>query len=269
MEDESCRLRVRCKGCGGTFVSAIIFQPDQVVQLCETCEHCMTLNRLSPQKFSELKLNEPPESKPPKLNYPKCKPAHEFNQATLVFLTRTPELYDVAIAFANNVTKMGALSELPVAIAWLSRLFQRAEDAALKVAPREDRAAHEKAFSAAWTNWFADNRGVPRIEHVEVEGEGTLEALTGTYIRSGLEAVLLAQITGMWTAIETLLGDLWEAALNAHPSTLSNLNGYVPESERKMIAALAAEDPEDDEEIEAEHVFLSKHLLANKFDLSR
>lgn len=34
-----------------------------------------------------------------------------------------------------------------------------------------------------------------------------------------------AQLTTMWTAIESLLGDLWEAALNAHPAALATLKG--------------------------------------------
>jgi hypothetical protein len=32
-------------------------------------------------------------------------------------------------------------------------------------------------------------------------------------------------ITGTWTAIETMIGDLWEAALNTHPEILAALNG--------------------------------------------
>jgi len=33
------------------------------------------------------------------------------------------------------------------------------------------------------------------------------------------------QIVGAWTAFETLFGDLWEAALNAHPEGLADLKG--------------------------------------------
>jgi hypothetical protein len=34
-----------------------------------------------------------------------------------------------------------------------------------------------------------------------------------------------SQIIGMWTAFETLAGDLWESALNAHPKGLASLKG--------------------------------------------
>ncbi len=42
---------------------------------------------------------------------------------------------------------------------------------------------------------------------------------------SGLEGILYSSLTGTWTAFETLAADLWEAALNAHPDCLANLNG--------------------------------------------
>ncbi|QOZ42200.1 hypothetical protein XH89_00990 [Bradyrhizobium sp. CCBAU 53340] len=41
----------------------------------------------------------------------------------------------------------------------------------------------------------------------------------------GFIPLLSGCITGTWTAIETMLADLWEAALNAHPRTLASLNG--------------------------------------------
>jgi hypothetical protein len=41
----------------------------------------------------------------------------------------------------------------------------------------------------------------------------------------GLEAMLSSAITGTWTAFETMAGDLWEAALNAHPDGLAELKG--------------------------------------------
>jgi hypothetical protein len=40
-----------------------------------------------------------------------------------------------------------------------------------------------------------------------------------------LQASLMSYLTTGWTIIETMSGDLWEAALNIHPSSLANLNG--------------------------------------------
>ena len=44
-------------------------------------------------------------------------------------------------------------------------------------------------------------------------------------VRVGLDAIFVSCITGTWTAFETMAGDLWEAALNAHPDRLANLKG--------------------------------------------
>lgn len=40
-----------------------------------------------------------------------------------------------------------------------------------------------------------------------------------------LQASMMSYITTGWTIIETMTGDLWETALNAHPSSLANLTG--------------------------------------------
>jgi hypothetical protein len=47
----------------------------------------------------------------------------------------------------------------------------------------------------------------------------------GAPARSGLEAMLSSVVTGMWTAFETMAGDLWEASLNVHPEGLAELKG--------------------------------------------
>ena len=40
-----------------------------------------------------------------------------------------------------------------------------------------------------------------------------------------LQASMMSYVTTGWTIIETMSGDLWETALNAHPSSLANLTG--------------------------------------------
>jgi hypothetical protein len=46
--------------------------------------------------------------------------------------------------------------------------------------------------------------------------------------RSGLDASLGSMVTGAWTAFEILAGDLWEQAINAHPTGLAALAGKPP-----------------------------------------
>jgi hypothetical protein len=43
--------------------------------------------------------------------------------------------------------------------------------------------------------------------------------------KDATEAWLASQVIGCWTVVETLAGDLWEAALNSHPGTLIKLRG--------------------------------------------
>jgi hypothetical protein len=58
------------------------------------------------------------------------------------------------------------------------------------------------------------------------------------FVFSGL---LGTMVIGAWTAFETLAGDLWDAAVNAHPKTLSELRGNVklwndPNAPTKSVA---------------------------------
>jgi hypothetical protein len=55
-----------------------------------------------------------------------------------------------------------------------------------------------------------------------------LESLMDNYPSGwdkGFAATLAAMVIASWTTFEVLAGDLWEAALNAHPRTLCNLSG--------------------------------------------
>ena len=51
-----------------------------------------------------------------------------------------------------------------------------------------------------------------------------IERLVRPY-EDALRAMYAAILIGTWTAFETLLGDLWEAALNTAPKTLARLSG--------------------------------------------
>ena len=46
--------------------------------------------------------------------------------------------------------------------------------------------------------------------------------------REMIRMLMAMQATGMWSDVEVMVGDLWEAAVNAHPKILSNLEGKVP-----------------------------------------
>ena len=44
-------------------------------------------------------------------------------------------------------------------------------------------------------------------------------------LRMGLEHIIETSIASAWTAFETMVEDLWEAAVNIHPSGLASLSG--------------------------------------------
>ena len=102
---------------------------------------------------------------------------------------------------------------------------------------------------------------------------------TGSAIRVGtmwlgLESILIAQVTGMWTAFETLAGDLWESALNLHPYGLSELKGKRPKKKRKTMSEVSKQPPdlpeEKDEQEEPEDRWLKvRGLQRFNYNLSQ
>jgi hypothetical protein len=58
-----------------------------------------------------------------------------------------------------------------------------------------------------------------------------------------VEAILTAQVQWAWTAFETLAGDLWEAALNAHPRVLASLDGKRRKRRKESEPDQGAEEP--------------------------
>jgi hypothetical protein len=76
----------------------------------------------------------------------------------------------------------------------------------------------------------------------------------------GLEAMLSSALTGTWTAFETMAGDLWETAVNIHPSVLAELRGKRKRQESQSQASEA-----DDKE-SRKFVQLSE-ILRHQFDI--
>lgn len=95
-------------------------------------------------------------------------------------------------------------------------------DEIAELAQRIFRHDHEEKYKAV---------GTPQWEHFVVaaleQGTQPVEMIAGAGAPAsqGLEAMLSSCVTGMWTAFETMAGDLWEAALNLHPQGLAELKG--------------------------------------------
>jgi hypothetical protein len=60
--------------------------------------------------------------------------------------------------------------------------------------------------------------------------------------RKGFEAILSSVIVQTWTAFETLAGDLWEAAINGHPSGLAELRGSAGRIWNAISARMKTQD---------------------------
>lgn len=85
---------------------------------------------------------------------------------------------------------------------------------------------------------------------------GLIETPLGAY---GFINMFFGHITGTWTAIETMLGDLWEAALNEHPKGLATLNGkpkrLAPSGSEPPIKGGTDQDKKFDLNLVAKHNF--------------
>jgi hypothetical protein len=102
--------------------------------------------------------------------------------------------------------------------------------------------------------------------------EGIIPALIlskSNHARAMFEAMINAYIISAWTAIETLLGDLWEESLNIDPHGLAHLNGKPVSSSkdgRNQEKAVAID-------IISEHNFDLSHVMGSvlrrRFEFSR
>lgn len=232
-------LRVKCEHCGGTF-DIEVFKILKVGVLKEgsyaECYRCACMSKLPAGSLEELMADQPPESDPRNLRYTTCTP-YSTSAPDVLDIVTVPGLRAPVVAFNNNLSRLRSLNALPVTMAWVSRLAQRITDECLdevmgdfrKNANDEQDAELKQLFSEKWAEWFrVTEERSSRAAFVQKFGVDTLNMLHGAPLWNGLEAVLIAQLTGAWTAFETLAGDLWEAALNVHPRGLAALKGKRP-----------------------------------------
>lgn len=76
-------------------------------------------------------------------------------------------------------------------------------------------------------DWFQETlkNGLPdkELNQAEILISGVIAH--GTSVGKGFIAMLANTVINLWTAYETLSGDLWETALNTHPHQLAKLQG--------------------------------------------
>jgi hypothetical protein len=89
-------------------------------------------------------------------------------------------------------------------------------------------------------------------------------------IQLGIEAMFSSQIVSLWTAIETLAGDLWQASLNSHPRILGDLKGSPKRIARNMRGTRARKQLEEQPDGDGKSVLLSdvRRVTRGSYDLS-
>jgi hypothetical protein len=170
----------------------------------------------------------------------------------------------ISSAFCKNVDRIDAMAALPVHAALVSRVMHSAyalacfrvtgnvdPDVADKSVMRKIFTEHDKIVSDYRKKLFS---GSGLQEAWEADSKNFSEMLNTApdTIRSGAEAVFDSQIIGTWITFETLAGDLWEKALNVHPSILAELAGSNKRISKAANTAYSKSRRDSDQETATE-----------------
>jgi hypothetical protein len=147
----------------------------------------------------------------------------------------SPDLSEAAHAYGESIRNLFTLSILlPMAVR-TATFFEREEaKALLAVTGKLDRLQagdwRQRLVLAKLRDSLAalllTSQETPLGPKVLDEGYAHLRLmLDHPWMSSGVASFLSTILVNAWTAFETLAGDLWEAALNAHPHGLSDLKG--------------------------------------------
>jgi hypothetical protein len=157
------------------------------------------------------------------------------------YQTRTPALQAVSKTWTENANRFLKLSKMP---ANMFRKGSFSQMNSVRLAVFSDK------IQESWLHVDAETRTKMYKEYQELAeelqqrddrigpdmggGYDAVERACDLHYREEVRALMTSQIVGMWTAFESLAGDLWVAALDAHPAGLANLAGN-----RKRIIKLA------------------------------
>ncbi|MGD9644171.1 MAG: hypothetical protein AB7U73_00565 [Pirellulales bacterium] len=167
--------------------------------------------------YVESQLGSPTllEAPPLDLQFGLAQPYEGFNPPSV----RNAELEPVVETFARNIERLQNLLAFPSFAVWVSRALERHGNTARAELPPD--ASEEQFRLTRNLHWKKESERTPASQMVDFSLRGITELIEAmdTHVWLGLEAILLAQITGMWTAFEYLAGDLWKGAVNAYPKT--------------------------------------------------
>jgi hypothetical protein len=154
---------------------------------------------------------------------------------------RTANLEVIVKVFRKNVSRVRFLMVMPPIIGHAGLSLQRVADLAeLKVTgtlgnslTEEQQTEISALLETLWQEDLARDmelRGTPEWDTKVKESHHLGSAPVNMLSRApdgtlGFDMFLASYVVGAWTAIETLAGDLWEAALNIDPDGLALLKG--------------------------------------------
>jgi hypothetical protein len=152
-------------------------------------------------------------------------PGVPFNWASAV---QTPALIAVVAAYYQNTQRAIDLCAIPQEWFTLGGMVKSAEIVACLMKFGEPR--YETASMDAPLELVSD------LIHGKVRGPfsvrpgGSLSSHFEDHageLGATLDTLMTSQVLLIWAAFETMAGDLWEAAVNAHPQTLARLGGKL------------------------------------------
>jgi hypothetical protein len=201
---------------------------------------------------------------------------------------RNPSLEQVATSFRANIATVRFMMSLPTTIVGAMAKTQRAHDLAefqvtaklgAEVSPENQKQADLRAQEILKADFQNEVERRERedwdtfVLDYHLGAARSLTGLTETPLGAyGFVAMFSGYITGTWTAIESMLGDLWESALNAHPKKLAALNGRPrrdADGTDKQIKSSGDQDKKFDLNLVAKHEFDLRSCMGTIFRSER
>ena len=194
---------------------------------------------------------------------------------------KTAEIKQVAEFFAGRCARLRGLMQLPAQIGnatiKLRDTFTRSIfEVTGRLEAGELTAEQQKKIESRSNDLFAEMadqtirlQGTPEWDdHVLkslVDGLVAVEHMGADPRSFGmLQASMMSYLTTGWTIIETMSGDLWEAALNAHPSSLANLTGSPKRLKGGQVNKSSAQSAKEWKSVSLDDISMHGFNIENK-----
>jgi hypothetical protein len=244
-EEKPITQFIVCQFCGNCFDSA--FGLFTIIGCMETCPYCGGMNPTPDRLQSDPVPEMPPHVA---LRYLQAK-VHPANYSDLVTRIKSVPLKDVAASYSANIARLHSLIDLPATLIYFSKVIEHHADKTnlvvfgvldpVEITPEKDREWKDR-MAASVAEWAHSTDAASHQREFVRIGQGSLPSMLrngGAELQRGFEAILIGQITGVWTAFETLAGDLWEVALNMRPHGLAEMKGK-PKHRISKLAGVGA-----------------------------